>query len=94
MQLSAEDFLALDPEDVPEGLDWKVNLNPKSLETIESAKLEPSLKGARPEDKYQFERHGYFCADKDSTAERLVFNRTVSLRDSWAKVEQKGQATK
>jgi glutaminyl-tRNA synthetase len=83
-----------DPEDVPEGLDWKVNLNPKSLEVIESAKLEASLRGAKAGDKYQFERHGYFCVDRDSTGEKLVFNRTVSLRDSWAKQEQKGQPAK
>ena len=77
-----------DPEDVPEGQDWKVNLNPKSLEVV-MAKVEPSVKGVGQGYRCQFERHGYFCIDRDSKAERLVFNRSVSLRDTWAKVEQK-----
>ena len=68
---------------------WLNNLNPKSLEILAGAKLEPSVKGAAPGTRYQFERHGYFCVDPDSTAERLVFNRTVTLKDTWAKIEKK-----
>jgi glutaminyl-tRNA synthetase len=63
-------------------------LNPKSLEVVQG-KAEPSLANARPGDRYQFERLGYFCADKRSTGERLVFNRTVELRDTWAKIQKK-----
>src|SRR3954470_11166063 len=70
-----------DPDDVPEGQDWKVNLNPKSLEVV-MAKVEPSVKGVGPGYRCQFERHGYFCIDRDSMAEKLVFNRSVSLRDT------------
>jgi len=67
--------------------DFLKYLNPKSLETITACRVEPSLANARPENRYQFERLGYFCADlKDSSPERLVFNRIVSLRDSWAKM--------
>jgi glutaminyl-tRNA synthetase len=76
------------PEDVPEGTDWKSNLNPKSLEVIKPAFVEPSLAGAAVGSRYQFERLGYFCVDKDSTGTNLVFNRAVTLRDSWAKIEQ------
>jgi glutaminyl-tRNA synthetase len=81
-------FAKSDPEDVPEGQDWKANLNPKSLEIV-SARVEPSVQGAAPGYRCQFERHGYFCVDRDSTADKLVFNRSVSLRDSWAKMEKK-----
>ena len=81
-------FAKPDPEDFPEGQDWKVNLNPKSLEVVH-AKLEPSLQGAAEGYRCQFERHGYFCVDKDSKAEKLVFNRSVSLRDSWAREQKK-----
>jgi glutaminyl-tRNA synthetase len=82
-------FKTPDPEDVPEGKDWKINLNPNSLEVIQNAKVEPSLKGAAVDAKYQFERLGYFSADKDSAAGKLVFNRAVSLKDTWAKEKQK-----
>jgi glutaminyl-tRNA synthetase len=77
-----------------EGRDFIQDLNPKSLEIIGHAKVEPSLKGAPVLSRYQFERLGYFCVDKDSTPERPVFNRTVALRDTWAKIEkaQKGGA--
>ncbi len=69
--------------------DWKAVLNPKSLEVLTDCKLEPSLAGAAPEARYQFERQGYFCADsKDSTPARPAFNRTVGLRDTWAKIEK------
>jgi glutaminyl-tRNA synthetase len=66
-------------------------LNPESLTRV-TAKVEPSLASASPGDRFQFERTGYFCTDDDSTAESLVFNRTVPLRDSWAKLVKKGQA--
>lgn len=64
-------------------------LNPESLQVIQSAKLELALKDAQPEERYQFQRIGYFCVDKDSTSERLIFNRTVPLRDTWAKQKNK-----
>ena len=86
-------FTKEDPDDVPDGEGWKTNLNPDSLETLSSCQVEPSLKDARPEDRYQFERQGYFCVDPDSTDERLIFNRTTTLRDTWAKI-QKQQKTK
>jgi glutaminyl-tRNA synthetase len=78
-----------DPGDVPEGKDFTANLNPNSLEIISDAKLEPSLKFAIPGDRFQFERLGYFCVDPDSMPEKLVFNRTVALKDMWAKLEKK-----
>ena len=82
-------FTKRDPNDVEEGSDYKSNLNPKSLEILTSCKIEPSLKGAVPGSRYQFERLGYFCVDTvDSSAEKLVFNRTVSLRDTWAKIRK------
>lgn len=73
------------PNDVPEGQDWKDGLNPGSLEVLSDAKLEPSLAAAEPGVRVQFERNGYFCVDQDSTPEKLTFNRTATLRDSWAK---------
>ncbi|HEV7282765.1 MAG TPA: glutamine--tRNA ligase/YqeY domain fusion protein [Pirellulaceae bacterium] len=76
--------------DVPEGEDWRKFINPESLKILKGAKLEPSLSSARPEDRFQFERTGYFCLDKDSRDGALVFNRAVSLRDSWAKMQKKG----
>ena len=78
-----------DPGDVPEGKDFTANLNPNSLEIVPHAKLEPSLRSAKAGDRFQFERLGYFCVDPDSTSGRLVFNRTVALKDTWAKVEKK-----
>ena len=82
-------FTTENPGDAKEGADFESVLNPDSLETL-MAYVEPSLAGATPESGYQFERLGYFCVDsKDSSAERLVFNRTVTLRDSWAKIEKK-----
>jgi glutaminyl-tRNA synthetase len=82
-------FSKEDPNDVPESQEFTANLNPNSLETLTAAKLEPSLASAKPGDRYQFERLGYFCADPDSTSEKLVFNRTVQLRDTWAKIEKR-----
>jgi glutaminyl-tRNA synthetase len=71
--------------------DWKATLNPDALERLTDCKLEPSLAGATAGSRYQFERNGYFCVDPvDSTPARPVFNRTVSLRDSWAKIEKSG----
>jgi glutaminyl-tRNA synthetase len=79
-----------DPSDVPEGQTFLANLNPNSLETIADAKLEPSLAAANPGDRFQFERLGYFCTDaKDSQPGKPVFNRTVTLKDTWAKLEAK-----
>ena len=70
------------------GSDFKTNLNPDSLKILKSCRVEPSLKGADPGTKYQFERQGYFCVDPDSSNDTLVFNRTVSLRDTWAKIQK------
>ena len=84
-------FNCEDPNVVPEGQDFTVNLNPNSLEVITGCKLEPSLREAAPGTPYQFERLGYFAADPDSTRGMLVFNRTVALRDTWAKIEAKSK---
>jgi glutaminyl-tRNA synthetase len=83
-------FTKEDPTDVPEGSDVTANLNPDSLEVLEGCRAEPALAEEEAGYRCQFLRHGYFCVDPDTTAERLVFNRTVSLRDSWAKVKKKG----
>ena len=72
------------PDEVPEGEDFRSNLNPDSLEML-NAFVEPGLKAFNPGDKFQFQRLGYFCLDKDSTPENLLINRTVPLRDGWAK---------
>lgn len=82
-------FPAEDPMDVPEGQDWHQGINPHSLEVVK-AKLEPALAEAGQGDRFQFERTGYFSVDPDSRPGALVFNRTVGLKDSWAKVEAKG----
>jgi glutaminyl-tRNA synthetase len=91
-------FTLEDPGDVPEGRDWREFLNPNSLEVIPDARIEQSIANAKAgvdehgtlaPDRFQFERVGYFCVDPDSRPGRLVFNRTVTLKDSWAKVEQK-----
>jgi glutaminyl-tRNA synthetase len=79
-------FTTPDPDVVEEGKDWISNLNPDSLKVI-TAKAEPGLTAAKPGEKYQFQRTGYFCVDKDSTATKLVFNRTVTLKDDWAKMK-------
>jgi glutaminyl-tRNA synthetase len=85
-------FLKPDPSDVAEGQDVLDNLNPNSVEILSSAKLEPSLANAKLEDRFQFERVGYFCLDRDSNPGNLVFNRTLPLKDSWAKIEKKAGA--
>jgi glutaminyl-tRNA synthetase len=69
--------------------DLLADLNPASLEVLEHARVEPSVAGAAPGTRYQFERLGYFCVDRDSTAARLVFNRTVTLKDAWGRLEQR-----
>jgi glutaminyl-tRNA synthetase len=81
-------FTKENPDDVPAGSDYKANLNPDSLTVLSDCVVEPGLADATPGARYQFERQGYFCVDRDSTAEKLVFNRTVPLRDSWAKLEK------
>jgi len=73
----------------PGGDNWKEQINPKSLEVVKGCKVEPSLANAKPQDRFQFERLGYYCADDESRSGNLVFNRTVTLRDSWAKIESK-----
>ena len=78
------------PEDVAEGEDFRSNLNPQSLQVLSDCMVEPGLKDAKPFDRIQFERLGYFCVDADTTADKPVINRTVTLRDTWAKVQKKG----
>jgi glutaminyl-tRNA synthetase len=82
-------FTQEDPMDVPEGQDWKALLNPGSLEILPEARLEPSLAQVGPGERFQFERTGYFTVDPDSRTGHPVFNRTVGLKDSWAKIEAK-----
>ena len=82
------DRLFTQPEPDADG-DFKALVNPNSLETV-TAKMEPALKDARPEERYQFERLGYFALDPDSTKDRQVWNRTVTLKDTWARTAQKG----
>ncbi len=82
-------FVMPDPSDVPEGGSYLDNLNPNSIEIVTDAKLEPSLANAKIEDRFQFERVGYFCVDPDSAPGKLVFNRTLPLKDTWAKIEKK-----
>jgi glutaminyl-tRNA synthetase len=85
-------FKKVSPDGEKDGADFKTFLNPDSLETLTSCRVEPSLAGAVPGSRFQFERLGYFCVDSfDSSGETLVFNRTVTLRDSWAKIEKKEQ---
>jgi glutaminyl-tRNA synthetase len=85
-------FNKANPNEVEEGQDFTANLNPDSLEVVNACRVEPSLAGAAPGSRYQFERQGYFCVDsRDSTADKLVFNRTVTLRDTWAKLVKKGK---
>jgi glutaminyl-tRNA synthetase len=82
-------FLTPDPADESDGRDFKSKINPESLETV-TAQVEPGLKGAAVGMRCQFERMGYFCLDPDSAADHLVFNRTVPLKDTWAKIEKAG----
>jgi glutaminyl-tRNA synthetase len=80
-----------DPTDVEEGADFRDYLNPNSLEILTSCRVEPTLAGALSGSRYQFERQGYFCVDPDSSPEKLVFNRIVSLRDTWSKIQKRQQ---
>jgi glutaminyl-tRNA synthetase len=84
-------FTREDPNETDEGENFTANLNPHSLEVLTGAKLEPSLGNAVEGNRYQFERLGYFCVDPDSTPGKPVFNRTVALRDTWAKIEKAQQ---
>jgi len=84
-------FTKENPDDVEENEDFKSNLNPNSLEVLKDCRVEPSLAGAAPLSRYQFERLGYFCVDADSSKDKLVFNRTVTLRDPWAKIQKAQQ---
>ena len=84
-------FTKEEPDDAPQGQDFTANLNPNSLEVLTDCKIEPSLKNAKPLHRYQFERLGYFCVDPDTVNGRLIFNRTVSLRDEWAKMQKAQQ---
>jgi glutaminyl-tRNA synthetase len=85
-------FVKADPSDDEEGVDVTAYLNPQSLEVLQSCRVEPSLAGAAPGSRYQFERLGYFCVDPvDSAPGALVVNRTVTLRDTWAKIEKTQQ---
>ena len=86
-------FQVPNPDDAPEGGTFLENLNPNSLEVLNGCKLEPSLSDMQPGDlPVQFERLGYFCLDKDASADKPVFNRTVTLKDTWAKVKKKGRS--
>jgi glutaminyl-tRNA synthetase len=84
-------FTRENPNEVEEGQEFTANLNPNSLETLNHCKVEPSLSEAKAGARYQFERLGYFAADPDSTPGHPVFNRTVALRDTWAKIEKRSQ---
>jgi len=79
-------FTRENPNEVEPGADWKDYLNPDSLKVLASCRVEPGLAGAEPGERFQFERKGYFCVDPDSSPDKLVFNRTVTLRDTWAKI--------
>jgi glutaminyl-tRNA synthetase len=83
-------FTKENPDEVEDGQDFSANLNPNSLDVV-TGKVEPGLEAAVPGTRYQFERMGYFCVDPDSTPDKLVFNRTIGLRDAWAKIEQRGK---
>ncbi|MGE4285882.1 MAG: glutamine--tRNA ligase/YqeY domain fusion protein [Phycisphaerae bacterium] len=82
-------FSAENPDDTAEGVDFTDTINPNSLKVLEGCFVEQSVKDAAPLDRFQFERLGYFCVDKGSTPETIVFNRTVTLKDTWAKIQKK-----
>jgi glutaminyl-tRNA synthetase len=85
-------FTKEDPDDVPEGSDWLVNTNSNSLELLSGCRVEPYLANVRAGERYQFERVGYFCVDvEDSLPGKLVFNRSATLRDTWARIEKSGR---
>jgi len=87
-------FTKENPLDIAEGEDFKDFINPESRKVISGCKIEPGVASAKPGDRFQFERMGYFCVDTDSTDDKLVFNRTVTLRDTWAKIQKKEQQGK
>jgi len=82
-------FTKENPLDVEEGEDWLDGVNPNSLVVLTGCKIEPNLADVKPGERFQFERKGYFCVDRDSTPSKPVFNRTVTLRDTWAKLQKK-----
>jgi glutaminyl-tRNA synthetase len=82
-------FVKENPDEAEEGLDFRSNLNPDSLKVLTEPKVEASLAGAKAGQRFQFERQGYFCVDPDSREGKLVFNRTVALKDPWAKIAGK-----
>ena len=82
-------FSPEDPSDLPEGVDWRTTLNSDSLRIVDAAKLEPALAEVSPDERIQFERVGYFCCDPDTSADRLVFNRTVTLKDAWSRMQKR-----
>ncbi|HOK95737.1 MAG TPA: glutamine--tRNA ligase/YqeY domain fusion protein [Anaerohalosphaeraceae bacterium] len=84
-------FIKENPDEAEEGRTFLDNINPDSLKILTGCKVEPSLKNTKPLDRWQFERLGYFCTDPDTSAGRLVFNKTVGLKDTWAKIQQKQQ---
>jgi glutaminyl-tRNA synthetase len=84
-------FVKEDPNEVEEGQDFTANLNPDSLQVLRDCQIEPSVREAEPGTKFQFERLGYYCLGRDS-AEKLVFNRTIGLRDTWAKIEKRASS--
>ena len=86
-------FLAEYPQAVPPDMDWKDTINPASLEVVQGARVEPGLREAAAGDRFQFERLGYFCVDPDSKGGKLIFNRTVSLKDTWARIEKRASQT-
>ena len=79
-------FARSDPYDVRQGQDFTANINPDSLDTLVNCMIEPGVRDAKPGDRFQFERLGYFCVDPDSSRDTLIFNRTITLRDTWAKI--------
>jgi glutaminyl-tRNA synthetase len=87
-------FTCADLAKVEEGKDYKAYLNPQSLVTLTDAKAEPSLTAAKSGEMFQFERLGYFCVDRDSTFKKKIFNRTVTLKDEWARIEKRIVAVK
>ena len=83
-----QEFLKENPDEVEAGFDFTSNINPDSLDILSPCYVEPTLKSAKSGDRFQFERLGYFCVDPDSSDSKLVFNRTVPLRDTWARIEK------
>lgn len=81
-------FTKENPDDVPEGSDWLANINAKSVERLRASRVEPCLAAAKAGDQFQFERLGYFSVDNESSSGSIVFNRSVTLRDTWAKIEK------